>query len=63
MARNGCREVGVARWPLAGSRARPTFEDEASPATRFRGSGVRGIEERGVGGGRERQGIIEEKEE
>jgi hypothetical protein len=40
LARNGCREVGVARWPLTGSRAVPTFEDEASPATRFRMSCV-----------------------
>ena len=44
-------KFGVARWPLAGSRAGPTFEDEASPATRFRGSCVRGIEERGGGRG------------
>lgn len=35
LARNGCREYGVARWPLAGGRAGPTFEDEASPATRY----------------------------
>lgn len=40
-------KFGVARWPLAGSRAGPTFEDEASPATRFRRRCVRGIEERG----------------
>jgi hypothetical protein len=33
-------KFGVARWPLTGSRAGPMFEDEASPATRFRRSCV-----------------------
>ena len=62
MARNGCREVGVARWPLTGSRAGPTFEDEASPATRFRGSCVGELRRDGWEvGGSDKVGIIEEK--
>jgi hypothetical protein len=50
LARNGCREVGVARWPLTGSRAVPTFEDEASPATRFRMSCFGELRREGWGG-------------
>jgi hypothetical protein len=40
-------KIGVARWPLTGSRAGPTFEDEASPATRFRRDCVGGLRKEG----------------